>query len=62
MQRDHLTIWRRGDGYFYPVEMMPPEECGKTIEAQVLEHVEMNPGTTGVDDMDGNPIWRPTND
>lgn len=38
------------DGYFYVVEI--PRD-------QVLANVELNPGTTRVEDMAGKIVWRP---
>ena len=59
--KENITIWHREDT-FYPVEMMPPDVCGKSVEDQVLEHVALNPGTVRVDDFEGNPIWKVTSD
>lgn len=46
------------DTHFYPVELMEPTECGKTLEQQAADHAELNPGTVRVEDMLGNILWR----
>lgn len=37
-------------GHFYVVEI-PPD--------QLIANVELNPGTTKVEDLQGNIVWRP---
>ena len=36
------------DDFFYPVQLMEPEDCGKTLEEQAADHAELNPGTKRV--------------
>lgn len=51
------AIFFRGD-HFYPVEFLAPAECGRSMEQQAADHAELNPGTTRVEDIDGNVLWR----
>jgi len=51
-----IAIFYRGD-HFYPIEMMEPELCGKTLTEQAADHAELNPGTTCVRDVEGNVLW-----
>lgn len=53
-----IVIFFRGD-MFYPMELLDPSECGRTLEAQAAEHAELNPGTKRVEDVSGNVLWRP---
>jgi len=39
----------RGEPYFYPVNLI--------YESHLIEHIELNPGTTKVTDLDGNVLW-----
>lgn len=43
---------------FFRDDMWYPVECKD--DAEVLVHVELNPGTTRVEDMNGRVVWRAT--
>jgi hypothetical protein len=45
------------DGLFYPIDLLSPEECGKSLATQAAEHAELNPGTTKVESVDGAVLW-----
>lgn len=47
--RNEVFLFFRGP-MFYPVEI--PRD-------QVIANVELNPGTTKVEDIEGNIVWRP---
>lgn len=38
-----------GEPFFYPVAI--------ELESQVIDHVEANPGTIKVTDLDGRVVW-----
>lgn len=46
------------DDMFYPIELMEPADCGKSLEQQAADNAELNPGTTRVEDVEGNILWR----
>ncbi len=52
----NAAIYFRED-MFYPVEFMPPAECGKTMGQQAAEHAELNPGTPRVEDVGCEVLW-----
>ncbi len=51
-----IAIFFRPGG-FYPVKMMDPATCGKSLETQAADHAGLNPGTTRVEDIEGNILW-----
>lgn len=54
-----LTVVFFREGGFYPITMLPPDQCGLTLEQQAAHHAELNPGTLRVEDTKGNVLWRP---
>lgn len=42
---------------FYPVELMEPKDCGKSLAEQAAEHAALNPGTICVRDAAGQVLW-----
>lgn len=52
------VLFFREDG-FYPVELMDPESCGKSLCEQAKDHAELNPGTLSVESADGSVcFWK----
>ena len=43
---------------FYPILLLSPRECGKSLEEQAEEHAEINPGTERVETLQGKVLWR----
>lgn len=54
----HTVIFFREKGGWYPIEFMPPDECGWSMEQQAAEHAELNPGTLRIEDVYGTVLWR----
>lgn len=55
---DLVAIFFRGDRW-YPIELRAPADCGRTLQQQATDQAELNPGTTRVEDIHGNVLWRP---
>jgi hypothetical protein len=45
---EKMVIFFRKEG-FYPVHLSP--------ECKIEDHVKLNPGTTRVEDINGNVLW-----
>jgi hypothetical protein len=50
------VTFHRAEG-FYPVELMEPEVCGKSLVEQAAEHAALNPGTICIRDTCGQVLW-----
>lgn len=57
MSEDRTVLFFR-EGHFYPVELMSPKKCGKTMKEQAKEHAELNSGTLKVETVGGKVLWR----
>lgn len=55
---DRIAIFFR-EGIFYPLELLDPRKCGKTLEQQAADNAACNPGTLRVEDINGKVLWRP---
>lgn len=53
-----IAVFFRAEG-FYPIALLDPAECGKTLGQQAADHAELNPGTLRVEDINGAILWRP---
>lgn len=51
-----VVIFHRDD-HFYPIELLRPDECGKSLQDQACDHVKLNPGTTKVETIGGSILW-----
>lgn len=45
------------EGGFYPIDVLDPKACGKSLREQAAEHAAVNPGTQRVEDINGNVLW-----
>lgn len=45
-----VVVFRRADGW-YPLEL--------SLDADLAQHAELNPGTLQIEDVAGNVLWRP---
>lgn len=53
-----VVLFVRAEG-FYPIELLDPARCGRTLAEQAADHAVLNPGTLRVEDITGNILWRP---
>lgn len=58
LKPDYPTVLFFREEGFYPVHLLDPAECGRSIEQQVQNHVELNPGTIKVEDLEVNILFQ----
>lgn len=44
-------------GHFYPVELLDPSDCGKSLDEQAADSAKINLGTIRVETIDGRVLW-----